>query len=65
MMDEQPEVYAGILLAVLLAYVFVKNQRTEKRLPPGPKGYPIIENLLDIPKGYNPLDWAKFKELYG
>src|SRR5258708_10448078 len=48
---------AGILstLALLIAYSYIQDRRRNPaRLPypPGPKGYPIIGNLLDIPNAF-------------
>lgn len=34
-------------------------------LPPGPKGRPLIGNLLDVPGDRAWLEWTKHKELYG
>ncbi|KAF9786328.1 cytochrome P450 [Thelephora terrestris] len=42
-------VLAAVTIAIVLA--LAKKKRTSRRLPypPGPKGYPIIGNLLDLP----------------
>ena len=42
----------GVLLAVAVSLVFVQRRRRKARLPypPGPKGYPVIGNVLDIPQ---------------
>lgn len=36
-------------------------------LPPGPKGLPIVGNLLDLPKPgeYEAKHWIKHKDIYG
>jgi hypothetical protein len=39
----------GVLLAVAASFVLVHRRRRNARLPPGPKGYPLIGNVLDIP----------------
>ncbi|KAF0319376.1 cytochrome p450 oxidoreductase [Colletotrichum asianum] len=40
---------------------------THPPLPPGPKGLPIVGNLLDLPKpgDYEAKHWIKHKDIYG
>ena len=42
----------GVLLAIAASLVLVHRRRRGARLPypPGPKGYPIIGNVLDVPQ---------------
>jgi hypothetical protein len=42
-----------VLLAASVVYQKLKHRRRSRALllPPGPKGYPIIGNVLDIPRG--------------
>jgi len=42
----------GVLLAIAASLVLVRRRRRNARLsyPPGPKGYPLIGNVLDIPQ---------------
>ena len=51
--------------AAFAAIQFVCHRRSRMQMPPGPVGYPIIGNLLDLPKGYDPRLWATFKDTYG
>jgi hypothetical protein len=49
-------------LAVFCVVKILNSWRSRPPLPPGPKGYPIIGNLLDMP----PQDsqaWLKYAEL--
>jgi hypothetical protein len=32
---------------------------------PGPRGYPIIGNVFDMPKSREWLHWARHKDVYG
>ncbi len=55
----------GLLLtvALLIAYSYIQDwRRNPARLPypPGPKGYPIIGNLLDIP---NAFIYKRFRQM--
>ncbi|KAH8085480.1 cytochrome P450, partial [Cristinia sonorae] len=43
----------------------VKLHRVEPNLPPGPKGYPIIGNLLDFPAAYHWLFFSRLRKQYG
>jgi hypothetical protein len=52
-----------LTLALIIAYSYVQDwRRNPARLPypPGPKGYPIIGNLLDIP---NAFIYKRFREM--
>ncbi|KAH9892379.1 cytochrome P450 [Xylariomycetidae sp. FL2044] len=50
-----------LLLFILFRLVVVsrENRSPHAKLLPGPKGYPIVGNLLDIPPKHS---WLKFKE---
>ena len=43
----------GVLLAIAAALVLLQRRRRNANSPhpPGPKGYPVIGNVLDIPPG--------------
>nr|BAL05095.1 cytochrome P450 [Phanerodontia chrysosporium] len=45
---------------VLLVCLFVSYARKRPRYPPGPKGLPLIRNLLDIPADY---PWITYRDL--
>ncbi|KAF8523968.1 cytochrome P450 [Hysterangium stoloniferum] len=54
-------VYLVISLSAVLTVCFLRRRRLPKglRLPPGPPGYPIIGNLLDLPKRH---EWKTYKD---
>lgn len=63
---------AGILTLLDVAAVswalYLLNRFARSRglpLPPGPTRLPLIDNLLDLPTGYNWVYWSKYRELYG
>ena len=61
----QASLGTGLLLtvALLIAYSYVQDwRRNPARMPypPGPKGYPVIGNLLDIP---NAFIYKRFREM--
>ena len=43
----------GVLLTIAASLVLLQRRRRNAKLPypPGPKGYPVIGNVLDIPPG--------------
>jgi hypothetical protein len=53
--------------ATFAAYVFWRalQKRSGLPYPPGPKGYPLIGNLLDIPSDFGWLTFKKYAEQYG
>ena len=60
--------FLGTLIAITSFTAVVSWKISKKKrapLPPGPKGYPIIGNLFDIPKTHDPTVWATFKDVYG
>ena len=52
----------SVYLVIRIAYFALRSSRP---LPPGPKGLPLIGNLLDLPKGLEGQHWAKHRALYG
>ena len=61
------ETYCLIFLAfgAFALFHLIRHHRNRMRMPPGPVGYPIIGNLLNMPKGTDPEFWAKYREIYG
>ena len=55
----------NILISVI--YYLFFNKRNNSRLPPGPPGWPIIGNLLDLPRQGIPeyRHWLEHKDKYG
>jgi len=49
----------GILLFVIKAYVQKRRNSAGLPYPPGPQGYPVIGNVLDIPKE---APWERYDE---
>ena len=60
----------GVLTAVfVLVLALIPLYRASKRdrlsLPPGPKGWPLIGNLLDIPQSDFSKTYAEWARKYG
>lgn len=65
-----PEKYVGSALAVAITAIVIVTLRKKRGskhppYPPGPKGYPVIGNVLDFPQ--NPIweGFAKMCQEYG
>lgn len=53
------------LAATAMLWIF-RHHRSAHSPPPGPRGYPIIGNLLDLPPlSQNCVTFAKWGEIYG
>jgi hypothetical protein len=64
MLDLSPVSLIASTAFIAAVYVFHKlrsaNQYQGCKLPPGPRGWPIIGSLLDLPNGEAP--WAVYRE---
>ena len=62
-MGNDTTLYAASLFAATASLVLIWRWRQSKRLsyPPGPKGYPLIGNILDLPQDV-PI-WKTFMSL--
>ncbi|KAI0296290.1 cytochrome P450 [Multifurca ochricompacta] len=52
-----------VVLFASLVLLWVRNPR--RRLPPGPRGLPILGNVIGLRKEYQWRHWAKYKDSYG
>lgn len=48
----------GILLSLVVLHAVLYLATPHRKLPPGPRGYPIIGNVLDL----RSAQWLKFAE---
>lgn len=56
--------FIGIMAALLAASVYVSS-RNRRRLPPGPRGWPLLGNALDMPRQKEWLTFTEWKRTYG
>lgn len=55
----------SIALSFLVLHAFWVRRRLNTRLPPGPKGLPIIGNVLDMPRKHLGREFAVLSAKYG
>jgi len=58
------QLLVGALLLVVLVRWYLFGSR-KLPLPPGPKGYPVIGNALDLPKDNDWLTYSEWQKTYG
>lgn len=49
----------AVLILCLVGIFYARRKKTLHPLPPGPKGYPVIGNALDMPKSH---EWIAYEE---
>jgi hypothetical protein len=57
-----------LLIGVAALYLYRRSgSQVRRRLPPGPKGLPIVGNIMDLAptSRHEYLHWLKYKDLYG
>ncbi|KZW01067.1 cytochrome P450 [Exidia glandulosa HHB12029] len=64
------DLFTSLAIAFLLCVLYTALRRLKRRLSgvkllPGPPGYPIIGNLLDVPPKDGYLKFTKWKKTYG
>ena len=62
------QILATLFFSCMLLFVGLYLKRRNPNglpLPPGPKGYPIIGNLLDLPINHQWLVYDEWKKTYG
>src|SRR6266850_1057370 len=55
----------GVILCLVMLYAAHYFSSPYRKLPPGPRGYPIIGNLLDLRSDKRRLKFAEWQEKYG
>jgi hypothetical protein len=54
-----------LLLVTGIAFLYWVTKKTPHSLPPGPKGWPFVGNLLDIPKETFYKKYSEWAQMYG
>lgn len=62
-MDMTPVDGICLVLVVVLSYRLIMSRT--RSLPPGPRGYPLIGNLFDMPATQEWLAFAQWGDKYG
>ena len=55
----------NILLLLGIAFLTINIRRRRRRLPPGPKGWPLVGNFWSMPKDFEWLTYQKWSREFG
>lgn len=57
----------GLVVSLTASYIYTKTIKKRPPLPPGPKGWPLVGNINDLPPpGVREWEfWHEHKEKYG
>jgi hypothetical protein len=62
--EDHPSLPIGLILGLIVLYIAVYLSSPYRKLPPGPRGYPIIGNVLELRQGQW-LKFSKWRKKYG
>jgi hypothetical protein len=70
MLNLSPLMFAAVTILAVVLMVAYKRKFIDKykgcTLPPGPRGWPIIGSLLDLPHGKAPwVEYRRWAQMYG
>jgi hypothetical protein len=54
-----------VVLALALILLYWASKQSRLPLPPGPKGWPLIGNLIDVPRAKFVESYTKWAQKYG
>ncbi|KAF8904507.1 cytochrome P450 [Mucidula mucida] len=63
-LTDSPATWA-VLLGLVCLVIFKPSRRVIAPYPPGPKAYPLIGNLLDLPSSFQWLTFQKWAQTHG